>query len=86
MQQSQYKTEAYVYDGVNQQRALDSLEGSAAILQADKPRVDGTDIQKEQILAKANDQQAVVQSLTPGKRMKKTASRHRSPIQTRKKS
>ncbi len=80
MKQSEYQTQAYVNDGLNQQYALDSLEGSAALLQANKPEVDGTDIQKQQILAKTIDKQAVVQSLTPRNQMK-TVSRHRGRIQ-----
>ncbi len=83
MQQSEYRMQAYINDGLNQQNGLDSLEGSAALLQANKPEVDGTDIQKKQILAKTDDKQATVQSLTPGNQMK-TVSRHRSPIQTKK--
>jgi len=80
MKQSEYQTQAYVNDSLNQQYGLDSLEGSAALLQANKPEVDGTDIQKEQILAKTIDKQAVVQSLTPRNQMK-TVSRYRGPIQ-----
>jgi len=80
MKQSEYQTQAYVNDGLNQQYALDSLEGSAALLQANKPEVDGTDIQKQQMLAKTIDKQAVVQSLTPRNQIK-TDSRHRGPIQ-----
>jgi hypothetical protein len=80
MKQSEYQTQAYVNDSLNQQYGLDSLEGSAALLQANKPEVDGTDIQKEQLLAKTIDKQAEVQSLTPRNQMK-TVSRYRGPIQ-----
>jgi hypothetical protein len=79
MQRSEYATQAYINDGLNQQQGLDSLEGSAALLQANKPEVDGTDIQKAQILANANAKQPVVQSLSPGNLMK-PISRHKSPI------
>jgi hypothetical protein len=83
MQQSEYQTQAYINDGLNQQQALDSLEGSAALLRPNKPQVDGTDIQKQQILAKTDHKKAVTQSLTPGNQLK-TVSRHRNPIQTTK--
>lgn len=58
MRRSEYETQAFVNDGVNQQQALDSQEGSAALLQANKPHVDGTDIQKAQFLAGAYDKQS----------------------------
>lgn len=83
MRQSEYQTQAYINDGLNQQYSLDSQEGSAALLRPNKPEVDGTDIQKQQILAKIEDKPVVVQSLTPGNQMK-TSSRRKSPIQTRK--
>jgi len=38
MQQSEYQTQAYINDGLNQQQALDSLEGSAALLRPNKPQ------------------------------------------------
>ncbi len=79
MQQSEYATQAYVNDGLNQQQGLDSLEGSAALLQANKPEVDGTDTQKARILANANAKQPVEQLLLPGS-LKKPTSHHKSPI------
>ena len=78
MNQSEYKMQAYINDGLNQQHAMDSLEGSTALKQPDKTLVDGTDIQKAQILEKNNAKSTVVQSLMPGKPVK-TNSRTRSP-------
>ena len=65
MRRSEYETQAFVNDGVNQQQALDSQEGSAALLQANKPHVDGTDVQKAQFLAGIYDKQTIVQISTP---------------------
>ena len=75
MQQSEYATQAYVNDGLNQQQGLDSLEGSAALLQANKPEVDGTDIQKARILANVHVKQPAEQLLLP-ENLKKPTSRH----------
>jgi hypothetical protein len=82
MKQSEYKTQAYINDGLNQRQSLDSPEGSAALVQPDKPEVDATDIQKAHILAEAHGKQAVAQSLAPGNQMK-TVSRPMSPNHTK---
>lgn len=59
MKQSEYKTQAYINNRLNQQDALNSLEGSAALIQPDKPEVDATDVQKAQILAKTDNKPVV---------------------------
>ena len=79
MQPSEYAIQAHVNDGLDQQQGLDSVEGSAALLQANKPEVDGTDIQKARILANANTKQPVVQTLLPGN-LTKPITRRKSPI------
>ncbi|UJR35557.1 hypothetical protein I4U23_028310 [Adineta vaga] len=60
MRKSEYDMQAYVNQCLNQQHGLDSPEGSAALVQANKPEVDGTDLQKEQFLAKYEDKQSVI--------------------------
>lgn len=65
MRRSEYEAQALVNDGVNHQQAFDSQEGSAALLQANKPHVDGTDIQKAQFLADTYDKQSIVSSTIP---------------------
>ena len=65
MRRSEYETQAFINDGLNQQNGLDSQEGSAALSQANKPQVDGTDIQKARFLAAAQDRQVMGQSVTP---------------------
>jgi hypothetical protein len=64
MQQSEYQMQAYINSGLNQQHGLDSAEGSAALVQSNKPEVDATDAQKARILAKADDEKTTVQSST----------------------
>lgn len=84
MRRSEYETQAYVNNGLNQQHNLDSQEGSAALVRPNKPQVDGTDTQKQQVLAKIEDKKPIIQSLAPKNQMK-TVSHHKSLIQTRKK-
>lgn len=83
MRQSEYQTQAYVNDGLNQQQAFDSPEGSAAIVHANKPEVDGTDIQKRQTLGKIDEKPLILQPLTPQKQTKTTV-QHKSPVHTTK--
>ena len=61
MKKSEYDTQAYVNQGLNQQRSLDSPEGSVALTQANKPEVDATDAQKERILAQSDNELRPVQ-------------------------
>ena len=65
MRSSEYQTQAYVNKGLDQQHSLDSPEGSAALVQANKPEVDATDLQKEQILAKEDARAVALQQLAP---------------------
>ncbi|CAF0865664.1 unnamed protein product [Adineta ricciae] len=60
MKRSEYDIQAYVNESLNRQHGLDSPEGSAALTQANKPEVDGTDMQKEQFLAKYEEKQSTV--------------------------
>ena len=62
MRRSEYQVQAFVNDGMNQQHSMDSPEGSAALVQANKPEVDATDMQKERILAKDEEKQAAQQA------------------------
>lgn len=62
MRRSEYQTQAFVNDGINQQHGMDSAEGSAALLQANKPEVDATDVQKDYILAKDQEKKAAQQT------------------------
>ena len=80
LRKSEYEMQAYVNECLNRQHGLDSPEGSAALTQANKPEVDGTDIQKAQVLAKFDNKQSVEQSLTP-EYQNKLVSRPKSPIQ-----
>lgn len=72
MQTSEYQMKAYINDGLNQKCGLDSLEGSAALLQASKPNVDATDIQKIRILDKVDEKQSIVQMLKPSNKSNNT--------------
>ena len=78
MRSSEYQTQAYVNKGLDQQHSLDSPEGSAALVQANKPEVDATDLQKEQILAKEEARSVALQELTSANQ-KKQPSRSISP-------
>lgn len=82
---SEYQTQAYVNECLNQQHGLDSPEGSAALIQANKPEVDATDIQKAQILAQIDDKKVAEQSLS-STNQKNTGLRPISPIQVTKSS
>ncbi|CAF3251006.1 unnamed protein product [Rotaria socialis] len=73
MQTSEFQMKAYINDGLNQQHGLDSPEGSAALLQANKPEVDDTDIQKARILDKADMQQTTTQSFKVENQKKNTS-------------
>lgn len=67
MRLSEYQTQANINDRMNQQHGLDSVEGSAALLQANKPEVDATDIQKARILAQDIEKQNSVPPSTRNK-------------------
>ena len=68
MRPSEYQTQAYVNQGLDRQHSLDSPEGSAALVQANKPEVDATDSQKEQILAKDDVRFVATQELASDNR------------------
>ncbi|CAF1537789.1 unnamed protein product [Rotaria magnacalcarata] len=72
MQTSEFQMKAYISDGLNQRHGLDSPEGSAALLQANKPEVDNTDIQKARILDKTDVKQTIIESFKVGNQKKNT--------------
>lgn len=71
--------QAYVCEALNRQYGLDGPEGSAALAQATKPEVDATDLQKAQVLARAEGKRADEQSI-PLQKPNTTLARPKSPI------
>jgi hypothetical protein len=76
MKRSEYEYQAFVNQGLDQQRSLDSPEGSAALLQANKPEVDATDLQKERFLANSDRQRLILplSAQNPAKQSSTTSS------------
>lgn len=79
---SEYQIQAMVNQGLNQLHGLDSPEGAVALLQANKPEVDGTEIEKQRIFARIDTVQVKSQIKTMDQ-SQKLVSQTNSPHPTR---